>query len=340
MRIVKPDDSSSAERPPATLVHQIAIVIPVYQGEHCLGPLMAEIAPYTNPQRTPHGEAYRIAQVLLVHDNGPDRSDVIMEQLAKQYAFVTTIWLSRNFGQHPATLAGMARATADWVVTMDEDGQQDPADIANMLDRALEYNAQLVYARPANPPPHGRFRNAMSTLAKKCFYHLLIDNVHLRYFNSFRLLQGEIARSLAAYCGPNVYLDAALSWMVGRCVTCDVVLRREAERPSGYNLRKLASHFWRLLISSGTRPLRLIAVFGLSSICMTALMSLYVLWLKLTAQINVEGWTSLIIVISFFSGCILLCLGILAEYLGMTMLMNMGKPLYLEVSRPSRKKAA
>ena len=71
-----------------------------------------------------------------------------IEALSAQYPFVQAVWLSRNYGQHAATLAGMASATGDWVVTIDEDGQQDPANIGAMLDCALSASLQLVYAQP------------------------------------------------------------------------------------------------------------------------------------------------------------------------------------------------
>ena len=83
--------------------------------------------------------------MLLVHDCGPDDSARVMRELAP-HPFVRPVWLSRNFGQHAATLAGMASSGGDWIVTMDEDGQHDPAYIGAMLDVALAEQASVVYA--------------------------------------------------------------------------------------------------------------------------------------------------------------------------------------------------
>ena len=105
------------------------------------------------------GTPYRVAEVLLVHDCGPDDSARVMRELEKAHPFARAIWLSRNFGQHAATLAGMASAGGDWIVTLDEDGQHDPAYIGAMLDVALAEQASVVYARPTNEPPHGAVRN-------------------------------------------------------------------------------------------------------------------------------------------------------------------------------------
>ncbi len=59
-------------------------------------------------------------------DRGPGNSDQIIRELADKYTFVKPVWLSRNFGQHAATIAGMSSSGGEWIVTMDEDGQQDP----------------------------------------------------------------------------------------------------------------------------------------------------------------------------------------------------------------------
>jgi undecaprenyl-phosphate 4-deoxy-4-formamido-L-arabinose transferase len=341
MQLFQPSGPTSAPppRPESRPLHRLSIVVPVYQGEQTLNSLVVEIEPLTQPQHTAAGNLFQISELIFVHDGAIDRSDLVLESLAEQYPFIRVVWLSRNFGQHPATLAGLACTTGEWVVTIDEDGQQNPQDIGKLLDLALETGVQLVYARPVNTPPHGRVRNAMSSMAKWLFIHAL-GHAAMGRFNSFRLIQGEIARSLGAYCGPNVYLDVALSWMVARSLPCDVVLRHGADRPSGYNFVKLLKHFLRLLLTSGTRPLRLISLMGFACIAVSVIISTLAIWHKITHQTRVPGWTSLIIAICFFSGCILSALGVIAEYLGAMLTMTMGRPLYVVVPRPSRRRAA
>jgi polyisoprenyl-phosphate glycosyltransferase len=321
-------DSPGGER------HEVSLVVPVYQGETTLEALVLEVEPLTVPQTTPGGRAYRVAELLLVHDGAVDGSARVMKQLAERFSFVRPLWLSRNFGQHPATLAGMASTTSPWVATLDEDGQQDPRDVGRLLDEALSSGAPLVYARPANEPPHGFLRNLGSAFAKWVFVHVLGSRT-LGAFNSFRLVEGEIARGVAAYCGANVYLDVALSWVVSSARHCPVTLRAERGRRSGYTVRRLLHHFWELVLTSGTRPLRLIALLGLFSIVLAVVITAVVVYARLSHQIPVQGWTSTIIALSFFAGAILVSLGVIAEYVGVAVSMAMGKPPYLIVSRPS-----
>ncbi len=313
----------------------ISVVIPVYKGEKSLPSLMQEISAFTDNCVTPKGVSYAIKEVLLAHDCGPDRSDLILEVLAAQYPFVKPIWLSRNYGQHAATLAGMASAAGNWVVTMDEDGQQNPADIRSMLDIALDNHYRIVYAQPMNQPPHGAFRNLCSRLAKRIALQFLGGQYKAGTFNSFRLIDGEIARIIAAYCGNGVYLDVALFWVANRIGYAPVLLRGES-RPSSYSLSMLVNHFWRMVLTSGTRPLRLITIMGGISFVLALFLLGYALYSKFIETTPIQGWTSLLIVITFFSGMIMISLGVVAEYLALTTGIVMGKPLYVATSKPTR----
>ena len=310
-------------------------MIPVYRGERSLPVLIGEIAPMTLEQTTPKGNHFVVSEVLLVHDCGPDRSDITLENLGARHAFVRPVWLSKDYGQHAATLAGMASATGDWVATLDEDGQQDPSDIGHMLDAALADSLQLVYAQPINPPPHGWLRNTLSRTAKLITARLLKDS-EVGRFNSFRLLDGEIARTLAAYCGNGVYLDVGLFWITARIGHAPVRLRSEMGRPSGYSYLMLLGHFWHLILTTGTRPLRLITLLGFGSMVLAIAIAGYAIYGKLFGNVPVQGWASLLIVVAFFSGCILTALGVIAEYLAVTMAIVMGKPLYVVGSKPTR----
>ena len=317
-------------------VTTVSIVIPVYKGEATLSPLVNTIEPLTTTVTTPHGNHFRVAEVVLVCDGAVDGSQRVMELLGTRFSFVRLIWLARNFGQHAATLAGAASTTSEWVMTLDEDGDHNPADIGRFLDTAIETHSQLVYGRPTNKPTHGWIRNTLSALTKRFFVRLLLGRSAISHFHSFRLIDGEIARSLAAYCGYKVYLDVALSWVVAKSAYCPIVLCNPPERSSGYNMSRLLSHFWRLVLTSGTRPLRLVSLVGLGTILFGAAVTAYVLWTYATGSVPIPGYTSLIILLCMFSGSTLLSLGIVAEYLGASLSVAMGRPLYVVVSKPMR----
>jgi glycosyltransferase involved in cell wall biosynthesis len=311
--------------------HQISVVIPVYQGERTLAGLLRELEEWTRPFTTPAGHRARVGEVLLVHDCGPDHSDRVIRAAAAAHDWITPVWLSRNFGQHAATLAGMSSSGGDWVATMDEDGQHDPADLGGMLDVALARRADVVYAAPLNPPPHGGARNAASRLAKRSLT-VLSGQPGAELFHSYRFILGDVARSLAAYSGPGVYLDVALSWITNRPATAPVTLRAEGGRRSGYGWRTLMSHYWRMVLTGGTRMLRLVSLLGVLLAGLGFLLAVVIVVLRLSGEIQVSGWASTMVVTLFSSGALLFAMGIVAEYVGVAVNMAMGKPLYLIVA--------
>ena len=143
------------------------------------------------------------------------------------------VWLSRNYGQHAATLAGCASTVGDWIVTMDEDGLHDPRSIDSMHRTAAERGVDLVYAHP-RVHTHSRWRVVTSVLAKR-IAGTVVGVKGAGDFSSFRLMDGFGTRALAAYCGYGVYLDVALQWVFDRATRVTTDYRAE-QRPSDIGL--------------------------------------------------------------------------------------------------------
>jgi undecaprenyl-phosphate 4-deoxy-4-formamido-L-arabinose transferase len=317
----------------STSTHTVAVVVPVYRGEDTLPALLEELDRLVTTHVTAEGNPFRVSEVVLVHDCGPDRSDVTIRALAARYPYVRPVWLARNFGQHPATLGGMSSTSADWIVTMDEDGQHNPEAIGGMLDVALSTRSPLVYAKPTNKLPHSAFRNISGRAAHAVAR--LMGASDVRHFHSFRLILGETGRGLAAYCGESVYLDVALTWVVNRTAVYPVAMREEHAHGSGYSLQRLVSHWWRMTLTAGTRPLRLVALLGAVLGVGAVVLSAWVIWKRLMGHIPVQGWTSIAVILLLTSGATLFSLGILAEYLGVAARTAMGKPVNLVVTDPA-----
>ena len=313
--------------------HLVSVVVPVYQGERTVATVVEELSASVSGRVSPQGRRYRVTEVVLVHDCGPDASDEVIRGLARLHEWVRPVWLSRNFGQHAATLAGIAASGGEWVVTMDEDGQHDPERIGDLLDTAMRERADVVYARPTNEPPHGPLRNLASRSAK-WLVQRLAKGAPAADFSSYRLVLGEVARSVAAYAGPGIYLDVAISWVARRVATCPMEMRAEGDRPSGYDARRLVSHFWRLVLSSGTRPLRWVSALGAAAVLLAPVVAIALVVGRALGSWDAPGWTSTMILLMVATGVILFSLGVIAEYVGMAVNMAMGKPLYLPVRDP------
>lgn len=321
--------------PVPTDVVEVSVVVPVYRGALTIPGLVEELAGHLSPRPTPDGLRYRVAEVVLVWDHGPDDSDAVLRRLDAEFDWVRVVWLSRNFGQHPATVAGMAASGSRWVVTMDEDGQHDPAEIPRMIDAAHRDRAQLVYGAPSNAPGHGRLRNAASRFTKNVALPALSGR-SFTAFHSYRLIAGDAARAVAAYAGPGVYLDIALGWVISDVTTIPVVSRVEGRAAQNYNIRALLSHFWRLVISSGNRPLRVVSFLGVLCAVGGLLYAVGLVIARLAGATEVEGWTSTIVALLVIGGLILISLGVIAEYVGLAASMSMGKPGFVVLGDPER----
>jgi polyisoprenyl-phosphate glycosyltransferase len=319
---------------PQDSVHTISIVIPVYLGELTLEKVVRELAQFEQVSRSNSGHLYHVAEIILVNDCGPDGSAEVIRLLAKEFSLVRPVWLSRNFGQHAATIGGMAASSSDWVVTIDEDGQHDPMDISRLLDCAVGSNMSVVYAKPLNGASHTSFRNLTSSAAKRLASVLSGSRGPLSY-SSFRFISGELARSVAAYAGPSVYLDVALSWITQDVAAIEVKFRDELRRRSGYSIGRLLGHFWKLAVTTGTRPLRLVSLVGALTGIVGFVLAAKIIFDRVAYGIAAQGWASVFVGILIIGGAVLFSIGIIAEYLGLVVRSVLGQPTYLAVRDPS-----
>lgn len=318
--------------PAARLRQTLSVVIPVFQAGEALDAVVRELLEVASSREIAPGVHLDLDELVLVCDNpalSPAQRGALLalEDVDRR---VRTVWLARNFGQHPATIAGIVSTNGDWVVTMDEDGQHDPRHIPAMLLAAVDAGATLTYAQPTNPPPHGRMRNLASRVAKSLFRML---SGAVGEFHSFRLMEGAIARSACAYVGENVYLDVALRWSCGEAALCPLPMRAE-HTDSSYSTRKLLSHFWRMVLSTGTRPLRLIAGGGVIVALLGVIVAAIVAERRLVGAFPTPGWTSVMMSQLILIGGVFISLAAVAEYVGFAVRNAIGKPLYVTAESP------
>lgn len=314
----------------------VSVVIPVYRGRETLELLMSELEAVRSEWQR-RMLPVELVEVICVDDGSADGSESVLERLQRQYSWLRVIPLSRNFGQHPATVAGLLEASGDWVVTMDEDRQHPPRFLLSLLHQAITTSSDLVYAQPNQPVHQSRFRDASSRLSKSLIA-IVTRNPHVRSFNSFRLIRGSIARAAAAVSAHETYLDVSLCWFTDRITTLPLPLtdyRYARDRQSGYSFGRLLSHARRLAVSSQAKWLRCGALIGTGAMLLSVLLGSSILLRKLAdpSSIQVQGWTSLFLMVLFFGGLTSLLLGILLEFQSVILLQSLGRPTYFVVDR-------
>lgn len=313
----------------------LSTVTPVYAGAPYLDRLVSEIdglrCDLLQTQNLRFKEAY------FVVDGTHDGSYEILCDLQKKYEWVVPIELSKNYGQHPATKAGIQLTDSELVVTLDEDLQHRPFEIKKMLFYMVENNADVVYACATSRIHQSHFRNICSRAVKKILGYLA-GNQNFSNFNSFRLMNGSIARSASSIKGVDVYFDVALSWFSSRVVTAPVDLvdtRINSGTLSSYSVKALFSHARRMAISTNTKIPRFLAVLGFAAVCFSGLLAINIIYKKLFSDSlnGAAGWASLSVTLLFFGGMLTLMLSFVLEYITYITLTVMGKPNFSYIKR-------
>ena len=321
---------------PASDTATVSVIIPVYSGEQFLERLVAELASIRAQWRD-QGAPMRLAEVILVDDSAIDRSPTLIDQLAGQHDWIVPLHLSRNYGQHPATVAGILYSAGRWVVTMDEDLQHPPHRIIELLACAACQSADVVYAQPTRPVHGSRIRDLGSAGIKLCISRLT-GIKHVRLINSFRLIRGEVARAVASVAIHDTYFDIELSFFTERIGNVPMPLadeRYQRTGKSGYTLRSLISHAWRMIFSAHLRVLRFMTVLGAVTVGGSIILTLAMVVAKLTwpDTIAVRGWPSQMVAVMFFGGVNVSMVGIALQYLSTLVLRAHGRPTFFVIDR-------
>jgi glycosyltransferase involved in cell wall biosynthesis len=314
----------------------ISTVTPVYRGAEYLSDLVEALADVQSEVRA-GAMPVDIMEAIFVDDGAVDRSAELLEELQRKYSWIHLIHLARNFGQHAATVAGILHASGDWIATLDEDLQHHPKHLVPMLLRAIETRSDVVYGASDRSVHHSGFRNLSSVMTKTTVGWLAGDDA-VRRFTSFRMIRGSVARAAGSVATHDTYFDVVLTWFTNRIATLQLPLvdiRSVAGGKSGYSLKRLLLHARRMLISAGIRPLRIASALGVLTLATSVVISIYICVLKLLrpAAIDLKGWASLILAISFFGGLTAFLLGIVLEYLSTVVQHILGKPTFFVVDR-------
>lgn len=315
----------------------LSIVVPVYSGEAYLEALVSAVEAVRQAWDD-EDAPIRASELIFVDDSAIDGSPALIDRLALEKPWVVSLHLSRNFGQHGATVAGILHSSGDWVVTLDEDLQHPPERIVDLLERAVSKGADVVYARPKSKDIHGGTWRDSSSRNFKRVMEWLTGNQNLRVVNSFRLMRGPIARATASVCSHNTYFDIALGWFTQRVQAVKMDLsddRYQSTGKSGYNFRSLASHAQRMLFSSQLRFLALGLWLGAFLFVASVIAGLYFFALRLLVPeaIVVQGWSSLFVAICMSSGLLAAMLGLCLQYLSTLVLKAHGRPTFFAIDR-------
>ena len=307
-----------------------SIVSPVYRSESLVAALVERISASLETLTQDY-------EIVLVEDCGPDASwDRIIEQCRKNPK-VVGIKLSRNFGQQYAIQAGLDAARGEWIVVMDCDLQDRPEEIPKLYQKALE-GFEIVLASRKN-----RKDNFFKKFTSQAFYAVLSYLTEVKQDPTvahFMLLHRKVVNALQQTGDYHRSYPMLVKWVGFRVAKVEIEhAEREDGKSSSYSFRKRLNLAINTILSFSDKPLRLIVNLGLFISLIAVLIAVSQIFLYLKGNITVQGWTSLFIAVSFFSGLIITTLGVIGLYLGKVFESMKGRPTYI-VSQSINTKAS
>lgn len=281
-----------------------SIVIPVFNSEKSVGKVVERTLAVLEDRGLG-------VEIILVNDGSSDGSWEVIRTLAKQDSRVCAVDLLKNYGQHTALLCGLRSSSGDLVILLDDDLQNPPEEVPLLIEKAGQGH-DLVF---------GQFRETKHALYRR-WGSLLVRAINRRIFGqpeglvvtNFLLLHRTVVDRICAHQSIQPYMTG-LALMYGANPANVVVDHQERSiGKSTYNLLRITRLVMRILFAYSAFPLRMVAALGLAVSFFAFFLGAYYLVLPFVREVTVPGWTTLVVLLSFFNGITLMMLGMLGEY--------------------------
>ena len=287
-----------------------SIVIPCYNSSHTIRQVVEEsIKELEKLKRKPY-------EFVLVDDFSPDDGATARElvKLSQDYDCVISIALAKNAGQHNAIMAGLNYAHGEYIILMDDDMQTHPSQF-NKFFTKIEEGYDVVYGYYPEKK-HSGFRKFGSWFTHMTV-RLLIGKPKDMKTSSYVVMRKYVRDSIIKYPGHYTQMQG----LILRTVSTDNITSIPIEHfdraygTSNYTIKKLIG-LWSNIAGFSIVPLQISKRLGVFVSSCGLLGIIILLIKKLINSTTILGWTSMMMTIIFFSGLILLTLGIVGEYVG------------------------
>jgi polyisoprenyl-phosphate glycosyltransferase len=268
------------------------------------------------------------AEMIYVVDSCPDRSLEILRGIAQKDRRVKVIALSSRFGHQMSLVAGIDHAYGDAIIMLDSDLQHPPSLIRDMLTE-FEKGNDVVFTIRSNPPGTGLFKKVSSRL-----YYRIINRLSqipiLENAADFRLISARVARVFQTEIRErNQFLRGLVSWVGFKRVGIQFTAQPRRAGRTKYSLGRLFRTGIYGVVSFSKKPLQAAIATGFALALGGLLLALFSLFDYFHRTYLPSGWTTLVILISGFSGIQLIFLGIIGEYIGAIFDEVKARPLYI-----------
>lgn len=302
-----------------------SVVIPVYNSETVVAKTVSLVRDFFLSQTLRF-------EIILVNDGSRDSSWDVISGLARDFQEVVAINLLKNYGQHHANLCGFREAKGDYIITMDDDLQNPPEEISKLIDTVVN-GYDLVMGR-FESKQHSFVRRAGSRLVgwlnRKVFE--VKENITL---SNFRIIRRDVVDRICRDRSYSPYIPGLILKYSTR--RCNVLVRHQPRLvgTSNYTWRKILRLMTNILFNHSSIPLRYGSAFGFIVAGISFLLGLFFLLEAIYNGTRAPGWASLVVLMAFFNGILILLLSIIGEYL-VRLLREVGTQSCYEISEVVR----
>ena len=297
----------------------LSILIPVYNGEKTITPLVELVIDQI-------GKTYQL-EIVLVNDGSKDKSEKVCKRLVERFPETVRFFsLSRNFGEHNAVMAGLGKVRGTYTVIIDDDFQNPPTEIEKLVHEITK-GYDVVYSY-YDEKKHSLFRNWGSKFNCLCANILLKKPPNL-YLSSFKILNRFIVDQITAYDGPHPYIDGLILRVTANIgqVKTDHAQRKTGK--SNYTIGKLALLWMNMFANFSILPLRFAIYCGFLFHALSLVMVVIFIIERIVIADLPAGWTTIVILLTFFMGLQLLITGMVGEYVGRILLYQNRTPQFI-----------
>jgi polyisoprenyl-phosphate glycosyltransferase len=241
---------------------------------------------------------------------------------------VLVIELSRNFGKEASLSAGINKSKGDVCIPVDAD-LQDPLHVVDELIIKWEQTkANVILPIRRYHADHSRYRKMLSKLYVRIF-NLLTDMKMEESVGEFRLMDSKVVSTFNTLPENQRFVRGLFSWMGFKVEKIEYIRLSRGQGQSSFNFWKLLRLGMEGITSFSVAPLRFATVFGVATSLISFIYGVTIFFLSLVGRIKLPGYSSILVSILFLGGLQLICLGVIGEYLGKTLLEAKRRPLYL-----------
>ncbi len=298
------------------------IVVPVYNEQEALSLFHATL------MRAVEALDYS-CRVIYINDGSTDATQQELEALAAIDRQVEVIELSRNFGHQSALSAGLDVSSADWVITMDGDGQHPPEMLAEMLAQA-QAGYDIVLTQRMEQEEISAFKR----LTSATFYRVINRMADTRInpgSADFRLMSRRAVDALCAMPEYHRFLRGMVSWLGFKTVILPFEVPERLAGKSKYSLKKMLRLATDAVFSFSLAPLYVGVSIGGLFLVLALIEAIYVLsfWVTGNTSNLAPGWSSLMFVLLVVGGTLMILLGFIGVYIGYIFQEVKRRPVYV-----------